>query len=65
MVVLIVCHLTLKMKSWGLRPLVLHVDAGWNSEIAVSNIEKIVKFCKFDLYTKLLLGRYEKFTNSI
>ena len=42
------------MKSWGLRPLVLHVDAGWNSEIAVSNIEKIVKFCKFDLYTKVI-----------
>ena len=48
------CYLNLKMKSWGLRPLVLHVDAGWNSEIAVSNIEKIVKFCKFDLYTKVI-----------
>ena len=34
------CYLTLKMKSWGLRPLVLHVDAGWNSEIAVSNMKK-------------------------
>ena len=48
------CYLTLKMKSWGLRPLVLHVDAGWNSEIAVSNIEKVVKDCKFDLYTKVI-----------
>jgi N-acetyl sugar amidotransferase len=44
-------YLALKVKEWGLRPLVFHVDAGWNSEVAVSNIEKVVKYCNFDLQT--------------
>ena len=35
----------------GLRPLVVHVDAGWNSELAVANIETVVKYCDFDLHT--------------
>jgi N-acetyl sugar amidotransferase len=35
----------------GLNPLVVHVDAGWNSEIAVSNIEKLVKKLNLDLIT--------------
>jgi tRNA(Ile)-lysidine synthase TilS/MesJ len=33
---------------------VVHVDAGWNSELAVANIEKIVKHCKFDLHTHVV-----------
>lgn len=44
-------YLALRAKSWGLRPLVVHVDAGWNSELAVSNIEGIVKSCGYDLHT--------------
>jgi N-acetyl sugar amidotransferase len=35
----------------GLRPLVVHTDTGWNSELAVKNIEGIVKTCGFDLFT--------------
>ncbi|MFC7049264.1 N-acetyl sugar amidotransferase [Emcibacter nanhaiensis] len=35
----------------GLRPLAVHVDAGWNSELAVQNIENIVKKLDIDLYT--------------
>jgi aminotransferase len=35
----------------GLRPLAVHVDGGWNSEAAVSNIEKITKKLKIDLIT--------------
>jgi N-acetyl sugar amidotransferase len=35
----------------GLRPLVVHFDNGWNSELAVKNIEKIIKKYNFDLYT--------------
>lgn len=35
----------------GLRPLVFHVDAGWDSEAAVSNIEKLVDGLGLDLYT--------------
>lgn len=44
-------YLALKAHDWGLRPLVVHVDAGWNSEIAVRNIEGVVKSCNYDLHT--------------
>jgi N-acetyl sugar amidotransferase len=46
--------LALKVKEWGLRPLVVHVDAGWNSELAVANIERVVKHCDFDLHTHVV-----------
>ena len=36
----------------GLRPLLLHVDAGWNTDQAVGNIEKIVDGLDLDLYTE-------------
>jgi hypothetical protein len=38
----------------GLKPLVVHFDNGWNSELAVKNIESVVKKCKFDLYTYII-----------
>ncbi|PIP12197.1 MAG: ExsB family protein, partial [bacterium (Candidatus Stahlbacteria) CG23_combo_of_CG06-09_8_20_14_all_40_9] len=41
-------------KREGLRPLIVHTDAGWNSEIAVENIENIVKLCGFDLFTVVI-----------
>lgn len=47
-------YLALKVKELGLRPLVMHVDAGWNSELAVSNIEKIVKHCGYELHTHVM-----------
>jgi N-acetyl sugar amidotransferase len=47
-------YLALKLKDWGLRPLVVHVDAGWNSELAVANIEKIVRHCHYDLHTHVV-----------
>lgn len=47
-------YLAIKMQEWGLRPLVMHVDAGWNSELAVSNIESIVKHCGYDLHTHVV-----------
>jgi len=47
-------YLALKVKELGLNPLVVHVDAGWNSELAVSNIEKIVKHCGYDLHTHVI-----------
>lgn len=47
-------YLALKVHEWGLRPLVVHVDAGWNSELAVANIEAIVKHCGFDLHTHVV-----------
>lgn len=36
-------YLAIKLREWGLRPLAVHVDAGWNSELAVNNIEVICK----------------------
>jgi N-acetyl sugar amidotransferase len=38
----------------GLRPLVFHVDAGWNSQEAVNNIEKLVDKLGLDLYTEVI-----------
>ncbi|MBO6633380.1 MAG: N-acetyl sugar amidotransferase [Rhizobiaceae bacterium] len=47
-------YLALKMRDWGLRPLVVHVDGGWNSELAVANIERVVKHCNYDLHTHVV-----------
>jgi N-acetyl sugar amidotransferase len=41
-------------KNAGLRVLCVHFDNGWNSELAVSNIQNIVKKCGFDLYTYVI-----------
>lgn len=41
-------------KQWGLRPLVVHFDNGWNSELAVKNIEEIVNRLGFDLETLVM-----------
>jgi len=38
----------------GLRPLLFHVDAGWNTDQAVSNIEKLVDGLGIDLYTEVI-----------
>ena len=47
-------YLALKAFDWGLRPLVVHIDAGWNSELAVSNIQTILDFTGWDLFTKVI-----------
>ncbi len=46
--------LYLAVKKYGLRPLVFHVDAGWNSQIAVNNIEKLVDGLNLDLFTEVI-----------
>ena len=38
----------------GLRPLIYTVDAGWNLNVAVENIERIVKALKLDMYTEVV-----------
>ncbi len=48
------CLLYLAVKKLGLRPLVFHVDAGWNSQEAVNNIEKMVDQLGLDLYTEVI-----------
>jgi N-acetyl sugar amidotransferase len=45
-------YLLLKAKEeWNLRLLAVHVDAGWNSELAVRNIELMVSKLGIDLHT--------------
>ena len=38
----------------GLRPLIFHVDGGWNSQLAVSNIEKMIDKLNLDLHTDVI-----------
>lgn len=47
-------YLSYIAKQEGLRPLLVHCDNGWNSELAVKNIENIVSKTGFDLYTLVL-----------
>lgn len=44
-------YLTYLAKQWGLNPLLVHFDNGWNSELAVKNIESIIEYTGFELYT--------------
>lgn len=44
----------LAVKDFGLRPLIFHVDAGWNSQTAVNNIERLVDSLSLDLYTEVV-----------
>lgn len=47
-------YLTYVATKYGLRPLVFHVDAGWNSQEAVNNIERLVDKLGLDLYTEVI-----------
>lgn len=47
-------YLTYVAAEFGLRPLVFHVDAGWNSQEAVNNIERLVDKLGLDLYTEVI-----------
>jgi len=40
--------------KFNVRPLVVHVDCGWNSEIAARNIESLTTKLGLDLYTEVL-----------
>lgn len=44
-------------KQHGLRPLAVHMDNGWNSELAVNNIENLVRKLSVDLYTHVVEWR--------
>ncbi len=45
-------HLT--VSEFGLRPLVFHVDGGWNSNSAVHNIQVLIQKLNIDLYTEVI-----------
>lgn len=46
--------LHLAVAEFGLRPLVFHVDGGWNTDIAVNNIQMLVDKLGLDLYTEVI-----------
>lgn len=52
-------YVALLVKQLGLRPLAVHLDNGWNSELAVKNVENIITRLGFDLYT--LVVNWEEF----
>lgn len=42
------------VKKLGLNPIAVHLDNGWNSELAVSNIENVLNKLGIDLHTEVL-----------
>lgn len=44
----------LAKERFGLRPLLYHVDAGWNSQQAVNNVERLVDGLGVELYTEVI-----------
>ena len=46
--------LHLLVKEFGLRPLVFHVDGGWNSDLAINNIQMLVEKLDLDLFTEVI-----------
>ena len=46
--------LHLVVSEFGLRPLVFHVDGGWNSDIAVNNVQMLVEKLGLELYTEVI-----------
>jgi len=47
-------YVTYQLYKFGLRVLVVHMDNGWDSELSVMNIENILRYTGFDLYTNVL-----------
>lgn len=47
-------YIAYKVKQLGLRPLAIHFDNGWNSELAVKNIENTLNKLEIDLYTYVI-----------
>lgn len=46
--------LHMAVAEFGLRPLVFHVDAGWNTDMAVNNIQVLVDKLGLDLFTEVI-----------
>ena len=42
------------VEKMGLKPLLYHVDGGWNSQQSVSNIESMVDYYNLDLHTDVI-----------
>lgn len=53
-------YVALQAVRLGLRPLAVHFDSGWNSELAVDNIHNLVTRLGLDLYTHVVDWREMK-----
>ena len=42
-------YLAFKSKEWGLRPLLFHVDGGWNTDAAQANVKNLAAWLGYDL----------------
>lgn len=47
-------YLAYKAVEQGLKPLAIHLDNGWDSELAVKNIENVVRKLDLDLHTHVV-----------
>jgi N-acetyl sugar amidotransferase len=47
-------YVAYKVKELGLRPLAVHLDNGWDSELAVKNIENTLTKLDIELYTHVI-----------
>lgn len=47
-------YMVLQAVKLGLRPLAVHFDSGWNSELAVDNINNIITRLDLDLFTDVV-----------
>lgn len=46
--------LDVMVREYGLRPLVFHVDGGWNSDLATHNVHVMVDRLGLDLFTEVI-----------
>ncbi len=59
------CFTLHKAIEIGLKPLVVHLDNGWNSELAQNNIENLVRSLNLDLHTHVIdWNEYKKMMKS-
>ncbi|ABC64755.1 N-acetyl sugar amidotransferase [Erythrobacter litoralis] len=47
-------YVAIRAKELGLRPLAVHLDNGWNTDTAVSNIELLLRELDIDLFTHVM-----------
>ena len=47
-------YVAIKSVEMGLKPLAIHLDNGWNTELAVNNIEKLMRKLNLDLITHVM-----------
>ena len=49
-------YTALKVKEMGFNPLAVHLDNGWNSELATHNIQKMLDILNIDYIRMSLIG---------